>query len=47
MRCSEKAKFLNGVHKMFSAIGVTSRGKADLVSFQLSDVSQVWYTQWK
>ena len=28
-------------------MGVTSRKKAELVSYQLIDVSQIWYTQWK
>ena len=32
---------------MLSAMGVTSREKAELASYQLREVSQVWYTQWK
>ena len=29
------------------ATGVTSRDKEELSSYQLKDVAQVWYTQWK
>ena len=32
---------------MLSAMGVTSMEKAELGLFQLREVSQVWYTQWK
>ena len=28
-------------------MGVTTMEKAELASYQLKDVSQVWYTQWK
>ncbi|TMX04592.1 hypothetical protein EJD97_007021 [Solanum chilense] len=35
-------EFLDGVYKVFSAMGVTSREKAELVSYQLRDVSQIW-----
>ena len=28
-------------------MGVTSREKAELASYQLRDVSPIWYTQWK
>ena len=37
--------FLDGVYKVLSAMGVTSREKEKLASYQLRDVSQVWYTQ--
>ena len=37
--------FLDGVNKIIHVIGVTSREKAELVSYQLKEVSQVWYTQ--
>ena len=37
-------KFLDGVYKVLSAIGVTSREKAELASYQLRDVAQVCYT---
>ena len=40
-------EFLDGVYKVLSAMGLTSREKAVLASYQLRDVSQVWYTQWK
>ena len=36
---------LNGVYKVLSAMGVTSREKAVLASYQLRDIYQVWYTQ--
>ena len=39
--------FLDGVYKVFSALGMTSREKAELASHQLRDVAQVKYTQWK
>ncbi|TMX02941.1 hypothetical protein EJD97_019202 [Solanum chilense] len=39
--------FFDGVYKVLSAIGVTSREKAELASYQLRDVAQVQYTQWK
>ena len=29
------------------AMGVTFREKVELDSYQLEDVAQVWYTQWK
>ena len=32
---------------MLSAMGVTSMEKAELASYQLRDISQIWYTQWK
>ena len=32
---------------MLSAMGVTSSNKAELVSYQLREVSQLWYTQLK
>ena len=38
---------LDGVYKVLSAMGVTSREKAELSSYKLRDVSQVWCTQWK
>ena len=38
-------EFLYGVYKFLSSIGVTSREKAELASYQLTDVSQIWYTQ--
>ena len=35
------------MYHVLSAMGVTSREKAGLVLYQLRDVSQIWYTQWK
>ena len=32
---------------MLSARGVISSEKAELASYQLREVAQVWYTQWK
>ena len=40
-------EFLHGVYKVSSAIGFISREKAQLALYQLRDVSQIWYTQWK
>ena len=40
-------KFLDGAHKVSSAMAVTFREKAELASHQLSKFSLVWYTQWK
>ena len=39
-------EFLDDVYKMLSAMGVTSRKKAELASYQLREV-EVWHTQWK
>ena len=35
-------EFLYGVCKVLSAMGVTSREKAELSSYQLREVAQVW-----
>ncbi|XP_069145521.1 uncharacterized protein [Solanum lycopersicum] len=40
-------EFLDGVYWVLSAMGVTSREKEELASYQLRDVSQIWYTNWK
>ena len=40
-------EFLDGLYNVLSVMGVTSRPKAELAYYQLSDVSQIWYTQWK
>ena len=40
-------KFLDGVYKMLTSIGVTSTEKVELASYKLRDISQVWYTQRK
>ena len=38
-------EFLNGMYKVINAIRVTSREKAELASYQLREVAQLWYTQ--
>ena len=38
-------EFIDGEYKVLSAMGVTSREKEELASYQLRDGSQVWYTQ--
>ena len=35
-------EFFDGVYNMLSAMGVTSREKAELSSYQLVDVCQIW-----
>ena len=40
-------EFIDEVFKILRAMGVTSREKAELALYQLKDVAQVWYTQWK
>ena len=40
-------EFLDIVYTVLSAMGVTSRQKVELASYQLRNVSQIWYTQWK
>ena len=40
-------EFLDGVYKVLSAMGGTSWEKAELALYQLRDVSQIWYNQWK
>ncbi|XP_049391548.1 uncharacterized protein LOC125855954 [Solanum stenotomum] len=40
-------EFLDEVYKIVNAVGLTSREKAELASYQLKEVSQVWFTQWK
>ena len=39
-------EILDGVYKVLSGMGVTSREKAELALYQLRDVSQILYTQW-
>ena len=38
-------EFLDGVYKVLSVMRVTSREKAELASYQLREVAQLWYTQ--
>ena len=40
-------EFIDEVYKIVHATVVTLREKAELASYQLKDVSQMWYTQWK
>ena len=40
-------EFLDGVYKVLSVMGVTSSEKVELASYQLREVAQVWYIQWK
>ena len=35
------------MYKIVHAMGVTSWKKAELTSYQLKDIAQVWHTQWK
>ena len=39
--------FLDEVYKILYAIGVTSIEKDELASYQLKDVTQTWYVQWR
>ena len=39
--------FIHEVFKVVDSIGVTSQEKEELVTYQLKDVAQVWYEQWK
>ncbi|XP_049358703.1 uncharacterized protein LOC125823359 [Solanum verrucosum] len=39
--------FLDEIYKIVDAMGVSSREKAELASYQLKEVAQIWYTQWK
>ncbi|XP_049391523.1 uncharacterized protein LOC125855918 [Solanum stenotomum] len=40
-------EFLDKLYKIVNAMGVTSREKVKLASYQLKDVAQVWFTKWK
>lgn len=40
-------KFLDEVYKMLYAMGVSSSEKDDLASYQLKDMAQTWYVQWR
>lgn len=39
-------EFIDGLYKVFSSMGVTSREKGVLASYKLKDVALLWYTQW-
>ncbi|WMV24766.1 hypothetical protein MTR67_018151 [Solanum verrucosum] len=38
--------FLDEIHKIVDAMGVSSGKKEELASYQLKDVAQIRYTQW-
>ena len=39
--------FCDEVYKILYAMGVTSIEKAELAAYQLKDVAQTWYVQWR
>ncbi|KAK4726950.1 hypothetical protein R3W88_031867 [Solanum pinnatisectum] len=39
--------FIEEVFKVLAIIRVTSLDKAELAAYQLKDVAQIWYKQWK
>ena len=39
--------FLDEFYKMLFAMGVSTTEKAELAAYQLKDVAQTWYNQWK
>ena len=39
--------FLDEVYKILFAMGVSTTGKAKVAAYQLKDVAQKWYNQWK
>ncbi|XP_049391588.1 uncharacterized protein LOC125856028 [Solanum stenotomum] len=39
--------FIEEVFKVVDALGVSSQEKAELAVYQLKDIAQVWYEQWK
>ncbi|KAK4731662.1 hypothetical protein R3W88_024650 [Solanum pinnatisectum] len=39
--------FIDEVFKVLDAMGVSPQEKAELAAYQLKDVAQVWYEQWK
>ena len=40
-------EFINEVYKLLYAMGVSSSEKAELATYQLKDVSQTLYVQWR
>ena len=38
---------LDGVHKILFSMGVSTTEKAEFAAYQLQDVDQTWYNQWK
>ena len=39
--------FLDEIYKILYVMGVSSIEKDELASYQLKDVSQTWYVQWR
>lgn len=39
--------FLDDLYNIVHAMGVTSREKVEIASYQFKYVAQLWYTQWK
>lgn len=39
--------FIDELFKFLDAMGVSSQEKAELSSYKLKDVTQLWYEQWK
>lgn len=40
-------RFIDEVYKVLAIMGVSSKEKAELATYQLKDVAQVWYDHWK
>jgi len=40
-------EFIDKVSKVLDFVGVTSVDKAKLATYQLKDVAQIWFSQWK
>ncbi|XP_049359570.1 uncharacterized protein LOC125824260 [Solanum verrucosum] len=40
-------RFIEEVYMILSMMGVTTIEKAELATYQLKDVAQIWYEQWK
>ena len=43
----DRQNILDGVYNVLNAMRVTYWKKLELASYQLREVSQVWYNQWK
>ncbi|TMX04375.1 hypothetical protein EJD97_009111 [Solanum chilense] len=39
--------FIDEVFKVLDSMGVTHQEKEELTAYQLKDVDQIWYEQWK
>ncbi|WMV13729.1 hypothetical protein MTR67_007114, partial [Solanum verrucosum] len=40
-------RFIDEVYKVLAIMGVYMEEKVELATYQLKDVSQVWYDKWK